>query len=51
MDDSIRIIRLSDDYNFKSFDCGNDDLNDFFVVECEGLCQKTFICDLHFRGG
>lgn len=27
--EKVRVTPLSKDYNFKSFDCGNSDLNDF----------------------
>jgi hypothetical protein len=31
MYENLTIIRLSTDYNFKNFDCGDTDLNDFFL--------------------
>ncbi|NIJ54778.1 hypothetical protein FHS68_003965 [Dyadobacter arcticus] len=27
------LTRLTDDYDFKYFDCGDEDLNDFFLNE------------------
>ena len=33
MTDNIKVVRLTQDYQFKSFDCGNQDLNDFLLTD------------------
>ena len=33
--DLIRIVRLTEDYEIKPFDCGNDDLNDFLLNDAK----------------
>ena len=33
MTDNIKVVRLTHDYQFKSFDCGNQDLNDFLLTD------------------
>lgn len=36
----IKIVRLTDTYQFKSFDCGNKDLNDFLFVDSKNYQKK-----------
>jgi hypothetical protein len=38
--DKIRVIRLTDDYVFKSFDCGNQDLNDFLLSDSKHYLKR-----------
>ena len=33
MDKDIRVICMSENYEFKPFDCGNDDLNGFLLQD------------------
>ena len=33
MDKDIRVICMSENYEFKPFDCGNDDLNGFLPLQ------------------
>ena len=40
MTDNIRVVRLTQDYQFKSFDCGNQDLNDFLLSDSKPYLQK-----------
>lgn len=40
MIDNIRIVRLTRDYKFKSFDCGNQDLNDFLLSDSKPYLNK-----------
>ena len=35
MKEGTRVIRLSQDYIFKAFDCGNQDLNDFLLQDAK----------------
>lgn len=37
---NIRIIRLSADYVFKSFNCGNQDLNDFLLQDSKNYLKR-----------
>ena len=36
----ISIIKLDADYHFKPFDCGNQDLNDFLLVDSKNYQKK-----------
>lgn len=36
----MRVIRLSEDYRFKPFDCGNEDLNDFLLHDAKLYAAK-----------
>lgn len=40
--DLIRIVRLTEDYEIKPFDCGNDDLNDFLLNDALQPDAETF---------
>lgn len=40
MQADMRVIRLSEDYEFKSFDCGNEDLNDFLLHDAKPYAAK-----------
>lgn len=40
MTDNIRIVRLTQNYEFKSFDCGNQDLNDFLLSDSKAYLKK-----------
>ena len=40
MTDNIRVVRLTQDYQFKSFDCGNQDLNDFLLSDSKPYLNK-----------
>lgn len=40
MTDNIRVVRLTQDYKFKSFDCGNQDLNDFLLSDSKSYLKK-----------
>ena len=40
MTDNIRVVRLTHDYQFKSFDCGNQDLNDFLLSDSKPYLKK-----------
>ena len=40
MTDNIRVVRLTQDYQFKSFDCGNQDLNDFLLSDSKPYLKK-----------
>lgn len=40
MTDNIRVVRLTQDYEFKSFDCGNQDLNDFLLSDSKAYLKK-----------
>ena len=40
MTDNIRVVRLTQDYQFKSFDCGNQDLNDFLLSASKLYLKK-----------
>ena len=52
MTDNIRVVRLTHDYQFKSFDCGNQDLNDFLLSDSKPYLQKllsvTYILETSF---
>lgn len=37
---NTRIIRLTDAYSFKSFDCGVDDLNEFLLVDAKQYAKR-----------
>ena len=36
----VRIVRLTQDYVFKSFDCGDEDLNDFLLKDSKAYLQN-----------
>ena len=36
----MRIIRLSPDYQFGSFDCGESDLNDFLLTDAKEYASR-----------
>ena len=38
--DDIRIVRLTKDYNICEFDCGNQDLNEFLMVDSKDYQDK-----------
>ena len=38
--DDIRIVRLTKDYNICEFDCGNQDLNEFLLVDSKDYQDK-----------
>ena len=40
MTDNIKVVRLTQDYQFKSFDCGNQDLNDFLLIDSKPYLKK-----------
>ena len=40
MTDNIKVVRLTQDYLFKSFDCGNQDLNDFLLTDAKPYLKK-----------
>lgn len=40
MNKDIRVIRLSEDYEFKPFDCGNDDLNAFLLQDSKDYQKR-----------
>ena len=33
--DELQIVRLTQDYNLKEFDCGNPDLNEFLLNDAK----------------
>ena len=49
MEDNIRIVRLTQDYHFSSFDCGEGDLNDFLLNDAKNylkhLLSVTYIIE------
>ena len=36
----MKVVKLSQDYSFKTFDCGNSDLNDFLYNDSKEYMQK-----------
>lgn len=40
MTDNIRVVRLTQDYQFKSFDCSNQDLDDFLLSDSKPYLKK-----------
>lgn len=36
----IRVIRLSEEYTFKAFDCGEDDLNNFLLEDAKAYAKR-----------
>ena len=36
----MRLVRLTPDYLFREFDCGDDDLNDFLVEDAKPFLDK-----------
>lgn len=40
MQDKIRVVRLSEEYVFKSFDCGNQDLNEFLLSDSKHYLKR-----------
>ena len=36
----MKVVKLTDDYDFKSFDCGNDDLNEFLFQDSKQYSAK-----------
>ncbi len=36
----MKVVKLTDDYDFKSFDCGNDDLNEFLLQDSKQYSAK-----------
>ncbi len=40
MTDNIQVVRLTQDYQFKSFDCGNQDLNDFLLTDAKNYASR-----------
>ena len=36
----LQLIRLNEDYNLKSFDCGDEDLNDFLLNDAKAFQKK-----------
>lgn len=40
MTDNIRVVRLTQDYEFKSFDCGNQDLNGFLLTDSKPYAKR-----------
>jgi GNAT superfamily N-acetyltransferase len=53
MYENLTIIRLSTDYNFKNFDCGDADLNDFFLNDSlnyqNQLLAVTYVVEDNFK--
>ncbi len=51
--DEIKLIRLSEDYVFKPFDCGDNDLNDFLLNDSKNyqrfLIAMTYIVESENR--
>ena len=49
MEQTLKIRRLTGDYEFKSFDCGEDDLNDFLLNDAKNylkyLLSVTYIIE------
>ena len=45
----MKIVRLTDSYDFKPFDCGEDDLNEFLLKDAklyaQGLLAVTYIVE------
>ena len=45
----MRLVRLSSDYSFSTFDCGDEDLNDFLIRDAKDFLQSrianTFILE------
>lgn len=43
----MRLIRLTPEYEFTEFDCGDDDLNEFLIEDAKNFLEKrianTFI--------
>lgn len=40
MDDGMRLVRLTPDYEFKPFDCGEKDLNEFLLCDSKDYLQR-----------
>lgn len=40
MKPSFESIRLNQEFNIKPFDCGDDDLNDFLLIDAKQYYQK-----------
>lgn len=36
----LQLVRLTDDYTISSFDCGDDDLNDFLLNDSKAFQKK-----------
>ena len=45
----MKIVRLTQEHNFKPFDCGEEDLNEFFLQDskqyAKGLLAVTYIIE------
>ena len=45
----MKLVRLTPDYEFKDFDCGDDDLNEFLFEDAKSFLEKrianTFILE------
>lgn len=40
MNEQIKIVRLTQDYTFKPFDCGEQDLNDFLFNDSKNYLER-----------
>lgn len=40
MKHGMKVVKLTDDYVFKDFDCGNPDLNDFLLNDSKGYLKR-----------
>ena len=40
MSEGMRLVRLTDDYIFKPFDCGDTDLNEFLLSDSKDYLRK-----------
>lgn len=40
MKEGVSVVRLSSNYQFKFFDCGNQDLNDFLLVDAKDYVKR-----------
>ena len=49
--DELQIVRLTQDYNLKEFDCGDPDLNEFLLNDAKdyqkGLIAVTYLVKYH----
>lgn len=40
MNEEMRLVRLTEDYVFKSFDCGEKDLNEFLLFDSKDYLKR-----------
>lgn len=49
MNEEMRLVRLTEDYVFKSFDCGEKDLNEFLLFDSKDYLKRLSLLHISLR--